>query len=101
MMKKWHRFLCDLYKLEKLSFKRYVKILDATRDPTLVMFSYSSSMAFGACVHVEWDLDSFLIVPQLLFAKNRIAPMRKPTIPRLEQCCAVLSSRLRIVLEEQ
>lgn len=76
-------------------------MLDATRDPVLVMFSDSSPMAFGACVHVEWDMESFPIVSQLLLAKYRIAPMRKPTIPRLEQCYAVLSSRLRIILEKQ
>ena len=40
-------------------------------------------------------------ISKLLIAKNRLAPSRQLTIPRLELCGAVLASRLRAMIEKE
>ncbi|XP_068203689.1 uncharacterized protein [Palaemon carinicauda] len=74
---------------------------DAKEDPMLVIFSDGSSVAYGACAYVRWGLEGDSYVSQLILAKNRIAPTKKLTIPRLELCGAVLSCRLRDIIVKQ
>lgn len=61
----------------------------------LILFSDGSNLAFGACAYIRWETAWDTFFARLLMAKNRIAPTRQLTIPRLELCGAVLSARLR------
>ncbi|XP_068229330.1 uncharacterized protein [Palaemon carinicauda] len=101
MREKWSKFFIDMRELEFLSYARCVKPLDAKGDPMLVIFSDGSSVAYGACAYVRWGLEGDSYVSQLILAKNRIAPTKKLTIPRLELCAAVLSCRLRDIIVKQ
>ncbi|XP_068235731.1 uncharacterized protein [Palaemon carinicauda] len=101
MREKWSKFFIDMRELEFLSYARCVKPLDAKGDPMLVIFSDGSSVAYGACAYVRWGLEGDSYVSQLILAKNRIAPTKKLTIPRLELCGAVLSCRLRDIIVKQ
>ena len=68
---------------------------DTVGKPTLVVFSDGSSIAYGTCAYVRWELAGNKYVVRLIAAKNRIAPTHQITIPRLELCGAVLAVRLR------
>ncbi|XP_045110007.1 uncharacterized protein LOC123503946 [Portunus trituberculatus] len=52
-------------------------------------------------VYDPWELDDGRFESRLIMAKNRIAPVKQITIPRLELCGAVLSCRLRLTIEKE
>ena len=96
MKKEWLDFFTELYQLESLQFPRCVKPLNATMEqPWLIVFSDGSQSAYGTCAYIRWMTKTGRCESFLLAAKNRIAPIRQLTIPRLELCGAVLASRLR------
>ena len=88
-------FFVSLYDLEDLSFVRCIKPKDATGNPDLIIFSDGSEWAFGCVGYLRWTLINGGIDVRLISAKNRIAPARQITIPRLELNGAVLACRLR------
>ena len=88
-------FFVSLYDLEDLSFSRCIKPKDAEGNPELILFSDGSQWAFGCVGYLRWTLTNGEFDVRLVSAKNRIAPTRQITIPRLELSGAVLSCRLR------
>ena len=98
---KWCSFFHEMYELEDLTFKRCIKPDNAVGDPMLVVFSDSSSLAYGASAYVRWELTTGQYESHLVMAKNRIAPVKQMTIPRLELCGAILSCRLRVMIEKE
>lgn len=86
---KWKDFFLYLYDLEDLSFKRCLRPTFVVGNPILVVYSDGSSLAYGMCAYVRWQLKSGKYEAKLIAAKSRIAPSRKLTIPRLELCAAV------------
>ncbi|XP_037773183.1 uncharacterized protein LOC119568818 [Penaeus monodon] len=91
----------DMYDLERIRFKRCVRPDSAVGNPTLVMYADASNLAYSTCAYVRFKLQNGSYLSQLLTAKSRIAPIRQITIPRLELCAAVLSTRLRKVIERE
>ena len=92
---RWIEFFKGLFELEQLKFERCLKPINALGDPELVIFTDASELAYGACAYVRWQLQDHSFISRLIMAKNRIAPKRNLTIPRLELCAAVLGSRIR------
>ena len=88
-------FFLSLYDLEDLSFARCIKPKDAVGNPMLILSSDGSQWAFGCVGYLRWALESGGFNVRLISAKNRIAPTRQITIPRLELNGAVLACRLR------
>ena len=97
----WVTFFNDAFGLKTCHFPRCTKPLEAIGDPILVIFSDASSQAYGACAYVRWQLASENCEAFLIAAKNRIAPTRQLTIPRLELCAAVMGCRLGESLQKQ
>lgn len=95
IINEWKSFFTDLYGVENCTFKRPLKPTNALGKPILVIFSDGSTQAYGACAYVRWQTDDNKFQANLIMAKNKIAPMRQLTIPRLELCGALLSARLR------
>lgn len=91
----------EMFEIEKLSFRRCVKPTDVIKDPELIIFCDSSMKAYGAVAYIRWEKQDSMYHVNLLCAKNRIAPMRQISIPRLELCAAVLASRLRVTIEKE
>ena len=95
MKQSWFEFFKGLFELELLEIPRCIQPNIAYGKPMLVLFSDGSNLAFGACAYIRWETAWNTFFAKLLMAKNRIAPTRQLTIPRLELCGAVLSARLR------
>ena len=100
LREKWKEFFCEMFELEFLKFPRCIRPENYVGNPILVIFSDASTLAYGACVYVRWKLSNGCFKSRLLMAKNRIAPTKQLTMPRLEMCGAVLSCRLRSTIEK-
>ena len=67
----------------------------------LIVFSDGSKDAFGACAYIRWEVGVGRFWARLVSAKNRIAPARVISIPRMELCGAVIGVRLRQTIQEE
>ncbi|XP_033730738.1 uncharacterized protein LOC117320185 [Pecten maximus] len=95
MRKEWIKFFSDLFVVETLEFPRCIKPDCVKGNPILIVFSDGSKEAFGACAYIRWETRNEIVSTNLIAAKNRIAPTRQLSIPRLELCGAVIGVRLR------
>ncbi|XP_071138753.1 uncharacterized protein [Mytilus edulis] len=57
--------------------------------PTLHVFTDASTHAYGACAYIMYDRK-----PTIVMAKNRVAPIKTITLPKLELMGAVIGARL-------
>ena len=99
--REWMTFLDDLPEMEKITVKRYLKPHNAIGDPILILFSDGSNNAYGACAYVRWELSTREFVSYIILSKNRLAPVKRMSIDRIELCGAVLNKRLKTVLQQQ
>ncbi|CAG2217799.1 unnamed protein product [Mytilus edulis] len=95
MRQKWIEFFKGVFQLESIQFPRCIKPEAAYKNPVLVVFSDGSSVAYGACAYIRWQIGPETYEANLIIAKNRIAPTKQLSIPRLELCGAVIASRIR------
>ncbi|XP_063603426.1 uncharacterized protein LOC134779294 [Penaeus indicus] len=94
-VREWKMFFKELYELEKLTFRRSLIPSNAVGKPSLIIFSDSSMQAYGACAYVRWQTGEDEFESHLIAARNKIAPMKQMSIPRLELCAALMAARLR------
>ena len=99
--REWMTFLDDLPEMEKITVKRCLKPHNAIGDPILIIFSDGSNNAYGACAYVRWELSTREFVSYIILSKNRLAPVKRMSIDRIELCGAVLNKRLKTVLLQQ
>ncbi|XP_068704135.1 uncharacterized protein [Montipora capricornis] len=99
--KEWMTFFSDLPEMEKIRVKRCIKPHRAIGDPILIIFSDGSNNAYGACAYVRWELPTREFVSYIILSKNRLAPVKRMSIDRIELCGAVLNKRLKAVLRQQ
>jgi hypothetical protein len=74
--------------IESLEFPKCVKSEAADDNPVLIVFSDGSKHAYGACAYIRWKTTKDTYESNLIVVKNRIAPTRQLSIPRLELCGA-------------
>ncbi|VDI73490.1 Hypothetical predicted protein [Mytilus galloprovincialis] len=63
--------------------------MDTADEPTLHVFTDASVVAYGACAYLVKGEESNFVM-----AKNRVAPLKKLTIPQLELMAALVGGRL-------
>ena len=63
----------------------------AVGDPILIIFSDGSNNAYGACAYVRWESSTREFVSYIILSKNRLAPVKRMSIDRIELCGAVLN----------
>ncbi|XP_063909631.1 uncharacterized protein LOC135127182 [Zophobas morio] len=88
----WGRFSSQMRCLRAFKIPRY--ILQSLPRLLLVGFSDASSKGYSACIYLHAYDSSSTCSNYLLKAKNKVAPLKTLTIPRLELCGALLLSRL-------
>jgi hypothetical protein len=98
---RWMRFFNCLFLIEDLKFHRNLHPPDAVGKPWLIIFSDGSDQAYGAAAYIRWQLANGDIWCRLIMAKSKIAPMTKLTTPQMELNGAVISKRLRKVVEKE
>ena len=91
--KEWMTFFDDLPEMEKITVKRCLKPHNAIGDPILILFIDGSNNAYGACAYVRWELSTREFVSYIILSKNRLAPVKRMSIDRIELCGAVLNKR--------
>ena len=95
----WKQFCQDMLEMNKVKFKRCMKPKDAADEqPMLIIFSDGSSYAFGACAYARWKINNGRYSCRLILSKNRLAPIKRMSIDRIELCGALLNSRLKTFL---
>ena len=67
----------------------------------LIIFSDGFSKAFGACAYGRWKLNNGRFKCRLALSKNRLAPIKKMSIDRIELRGALSNSRLKTFLLKQ
>ena len=98
---KWLQFFSSMFQIESLKFDRSLRPPDAIGDPWLILFSDGSDLAYGAAAYIRWQLNNGNIWCRLIMAKCKIAPMTKLTTPQMELNGAVVSKRVRKVVEKE
>ncbi|XP_041973748.1 uncharacterized protein LOC121729336 isoform X1 [Aricia agestis] len=86
-------FLESLQALNSIRIPRWV----SCNNPFLIelhIFTDASERAYGACAYVRTVAIDDTVCVRLLASKNRVAPLKPTTIPRLELCGALLGTRL-------
>ena len=96
----WSIFLNDLRDMNQIRFTRCFKPMDAIGEPILIVFSDASKDAYAACAYVRWQRKNNQFESNLILSKNRLAPIKKMSIDRVELCGAVLNKRLKVFIEK-
>ena len=98
---KWRHFFVDLFQIENLQFPRCLRPAAAVGDPQLIILSDGSELAYGCAAYVRWELPDGSFSCRLIMSKCRIAPINRISIPQMELNGAVLSKRVRKVIEDE
>ncbi|KAK3745438.1 hypothetical protein QZH41_005086 [Actinostola sp. cb2023] len=99
--KEWIQFFKDLFDMEKTTFRRTIKPTNVEGPPDLVIFSDASNNAYGACAYARWKTLDGKFNSNLILSKNRLAPVKRMSIDRIELCGAVLNKRLKEFIEKE
>ena len=94
-------FFIELADIQNLSFPRCLKPQNSVGDPQLIILSDGSEVAFGCAAYIRWQLDDGSFWVRLIIGKCRIAPVNRISIPQMELNGAVLSKRIRVILERE
>ena len=101
LKKEWMNFFDDLPNMEQEVFERCIKPANARGDPILVIFSDGSEVAYGAGAYARWNTTDNSYESRLIISKNRLSPVKKMSIDRVELCGAVLNKRLKTFIEKE
>ncbi|KAL0818992.1 hypothetical protein ABMA28_008279 [Loxostege sticticalis] len=89
----WLAFANTLPFLNELKINRWVLTNDSV-SYEVHAFSDASERAYGVCIYIR-SIDSFgAVTVKLLTSKNRVAPIKPLSTPRLELSAALLAARL-------
>ena len=95
LQEKWLKWLQEIYLLDKITIPRkYVEDSTVIIKRQLHVFGDASEKAFAASAYLRSEDDKGNISVALLYAKTRVAPVKKITLPRLELLAAVLAARI-------
>lgn len=95
----WSIFENTITSLNQLKIPRWV-LYENSVTYEIHVFTDASEKAYGACVYIRSCNSIGSIGVQLLVSKNRIAPIKPTTMPRLELCGALLGARLCTKVQE-
>lgn len=97
----WSAFFNELPEMNQVKFERCLKPSDAICNPVLIIFCDASEGAYGSCAYVRWQRQGGGFACNLIVSKNRLAPIKKMSIDKIELCGAVLSKRLKSFIDKE
>ena len=89
LLNEWRRIAVDLSQLPQFSINRKYLPNFSTSDMELHAFSDASNKAYGAVIYLRSQTNTAFVI-----AKSRVAPLKCPTLPRLELMAALVAARL-------
>ncbi|CAH0730253.1 unnamed protein product, partial [Brenthis ino] len=89
----WRDFSRDLLLISNFQIPRFV-LSESPQIIDIHCFSDASLVGYGACIYARVTSSNNHIEVKLLCSKSKVAPLKPVSIPRLELCAALLSSRL-------
>nr|XP_054775363.1 uncharacterized protein LOC129283739 [Lytechinus pictus] len=100
---RWERWKNDIVKVESLSINRCFKPnnFGAIQRVELHHFSDASSIGYGQCTYLRLINEKGDVHCALVIGKSRVAPVKTPTIPRLELTAALLSVKASLFLKTE
>ena len=101
LREKWVSFFKQLCDVASLKYDRCLSPDGAVGKPVLIILSDGSEQAYGCAAYIRWVLSDGSIWCRLILAKCRIAPVNRISIPQMELNGAVVSRRVRSVVEAE
>ena len=101
LKQEWHTIRNSLLSVNKLRVPRCLNITGTHSLPALVLFFDGSEEAYGTTAYIRWQVDDDKFHSDLIASKNRVAPLKKANIVRLELSGALLSKRLRCFIQKE
>ena len=101
MRESWTKFFSLLVGASEIHFPRCLTPKEAVGSPELIILSDGSVNAYGCAAYVRWGLKDGNRMCRLILAKCRISPINRVSIPQMELNGAVLSKRIRKVIEKE
>lgn len=103
IIKKWKRWLSDLKHLDGFGVNRCIKTkhFGPPVSAQLHHFADASEDAYGTASYVVLHNSKNVAQSALLMARARVAPLKMPTIPRLELTAATLAVKIDILLKKE
>ena len=89
----WQELFKEIQCLKGVTFPRCLQPENVSGVSQLHVFADASGHAYGAVAYLLWQTTEGPDV-RLISAKARVAPIKQPTIPRLELMAALIASRL-------
>ncbi|KAG7305743.1 hypothetical protein JYU34_009868 [Plutella xylostella] len=89
----FHEIINSLHNLNQFNIPRWA-FSDNIIKTEIHTFSDASERAYGSCVYIRTIRNDGTAHVCLLTSKNKVAPIKPTTIPRLELCGALLGTRL-------
>ena len=93
MVELWRNLFREIQSLKAVEFPRCLQPECVSGLSQLHVFADASGSAYGGVAYLLWPTPEGPEV-RLVSAKARVAPLRQPTIPRLELMAALIASRL-------
>ncbi len=97
----WERWISDLSKLKNVNVSRCFKPKEFGEVETVELhaFSDASCVGYAAVAYLRFVNTEGKIWCAFVIGKTRLAPIREISIPRLELSAAVVSVKLRILVQ--
>ncbi|XP_071037206.1 uncharacterized protein [Parasteatoda tepidariorum] len=88
---RWSKWIIDLPHLSNIRIPRWIGISSA--DVNIHVFCDVSERAYGTVLYVRFTEDTKFHV-RMVCSRNRLSPLKRITLPRLELLAALLDARL-------
>ena len=98
----WQTWTTELPKLNDFKVQRcYRSSQGVPVKCQLHLFGDASELAFGVVAYLRQEHEDGQISCALILAKNRVAPLRQLSIPRLELQAAVMAVRVAVAIKRE
>ena len=93
--KLWQQWLNNLTDLKNITVPRSMRPLNfKAKHIQLHHFADASNVGYGTATYIRFISEKGEFHSQLIFAKSKVAPMKKVTIPRMELTAATLAVKV-------